>query len=395
MLPAADAAQVLRFQSFLLADESRLDTWRGAIQAEVRPGDVVLDLGAGMGILSLFACDAGAARVYAVEGAPSLELARLVAADNGLAERIVCLRGRSQELDLPEPATVLITDTTETFGLNGQLVSSVIDARDRLLAPGARLLPRALELRCAPIEAPDAFRYLVDVWRSGTLGFEFGALRSYAANCSQPSQFGADAFLAEPGTLGRVELATAASPAFSGRTRVTVSREGSMDAVGGFFAAELSDGIAITNDPREPTVTYNRTLLPLAEPLPVRNGDELEVTVDSYDGREWRWTVERSRAGEPLERRQHATLHAFPRTRTELLGASPAATPARSRRGEAELFALGALDGRRTLGDIAAELQERFGDVVRSDPEAAMLLRELVTRCADPAPRAPATPASR
>src|SRR3954470_12933231 len=154
MLSATEAAHVLRFQSFLLDDAPRLDTWRDAIREAVRPGDVVLDLGAGAGILSLFACEAGAARVYAVESAPSAELARLVVAANGLEERIVCLHERSQEVDLPEPADVLVTDTTETFGLNGQLLSAVIDARARLLKPGARLLPHSIELRVAPAEAP-------------------------------------------------------------------------------------------------------------------------------------------------------------------------------------------------------------------------------------------------
>ena len=78
MLSATEAAHVLRFQSFLLDDAPRLDTWREAIREAVRPGDVVLDLGAGAGILSLFACEAGAARVYAVEVGPSAELARLI-----------------------------------------------------------------------------------------------------------------------------------------------------------------------------------------------------------------------------------------------------------------------------------------------------------------------------
>ena len=154
VLSASDAAHVLRFQSFLLDDAARLDTWHAAILATVRPGDVVLDLGAGMGILSLFACQAGAARVYAVESEPSVELARLVAADNGLEERIICLGERSQDVELPERADVLLTDTTETFGLNGQLLSAVIDARERLLKPEARLLPGEIELRVAPVEAP-------------------------------------------------------------------------------------------------------------------------------------------------------------------------------------------------------------------------------------------------
>ncbi len=321
MLSASDAAHVLRFQSFLLDDAARLDTWHAAIRATVRPGDVVLDLGAGMGILSLFACEAGAARVYAVESAPSVELARLVAADNGLEERIICLGERSQDVELPERADVLLTDTTETFGLNGQLLSSVIDARARLLKPDARLLPSEIELRVAPVEAPRAYSYLVDVWARDVRGFDLSAIRPFAANNKQPFTLDAEALLAEPATLGALDLGSLLEPAFAGLARVTATRAGTAHGLAGFFAARLAEGITLSNDPRQATVSYVRALLPLAEPLALGPGDELAIEVSTHDGREWSWGVERTPAsGGSAERRQQATLHGFPRTRKELLG---------------------------------------------------------------------------
>jgi protein arginine N-methyltransferase 1 len=321
VLSASDAAHALRFQSFLLDDPARLDTWQAAIRATVRPGDVVLDLGAGMGILSLFACEAGAARVYAVDSAPSIELARLVAADNGLAERIVCLHERSQDVELPEPADVLVTDTTETFGLNGQLLSAVIDARARLLKPDARLLPGEIELRVAPVEAPRAYGYLVDIWTRDVRGFDLSAIRPFAANNKQPAALDAESLLAEPATLGALDLGSLSEPAFAGRARLTVTRSGTAHGLAGFFAARLADGITLTNDPRQATVGYSGALLPLTEPLALDAGDELAVEVATQDGREWSWSVERAPAGGgAADRRQQATLHGFPRSREELLG---------------------------------------------------------------------------
>ena len=63
-----------------LADRARTALFRRAIKAVVRPGDVVLDLGSGTGVLGLLALKAGAARVYQVDESPMIEVARGVAA---------------------------------------------------------------------------------------------------------------------------------------------------------------------------------------------------------------------------------------------------------------------------------------------------------------------------
>src|SRR5512134_1995909 len=93
----------LEFHGFCLTDTgSRLDHYAAAIAARVRPGDTVVDLGAGTGILSFLACRAGARRVYAIEAGESLEFARLLAARNGCSDRIEFINKPSTHVVLPE-----------------------------------------------------------------------------------------------------------------------------------------------------------------------------------------------------------------------------------------------------------------------------------------------------
>ena len=76
----------------LVGDEVRTRSFYDSIRASVHEGHVVLDVGAGSGILSLFAARAGARRVYAVErAARAAALARQMVAANHLSEVVVVI----------------------------------------------------------------------------------------------------------------------------------------------------------------------------------------------------------------------------------------------------------------------------------------------------------------
>ena len=118
-----------------LADTARVSAFRQAIEEIVTPGDVVLDLGAGTGILGLMACRAGAKRVYAVDEGPIIGLAHEVAAANGFQDRITHVKGLSTRVELPERVDVVLADQIGRFGLESGILdyfgdeSEVIDCR--------------------------------------------------------------------------------------------------------------------------------------------------------------------------------------------------------------------------------------------------------------------------
>src|SRR3954469_11620903 len=86
----------------MVADHSRVDAYARALEASVRPGCTVLDLGTGTGIFALVAARLGARRVYAVEPSDAIATAARLARANGVAERIEFIQGFSTEITLPE-----------------------------------------------------------------------------------------------------------------------------------------------------------------------------------------------------------------------------------------------------------------------------------------------------
>ena len=143
----------------MIRDRVRTEAFRRAIDAVVRPGDTVLDVGAGSGILSLFAARAGAARVYAVEQTTIAVLAQQLAAANGFAEIVQVIQGDILEIEPPERVDVIVSEWLGGFGIDEGMLVPVIAARDRWLKPGGTMIPGSVTAWAALVHD----RYLADM----------------------------------------------------------------------------------------------------------------------------------------------------------------------------------------------------------------------------------------
>lgn len=139
----------------MLHDQRRTGDYLAAIAVAVRPGDVVLDIGTGSGVLAVAAARAGARHVYAIEASDIAGVAERVFAVNGVADRVTLIPGWSRQVDLPEPADLLISEIIGSEPLDEEILETTLDARRRLLAPGARLVPHTLTLMARPLRIPD------------------------------------------------------------------------------------------------------------------------------------------------------------------------------------------------------------------------------------------------
>ena len=286
-------SQVLDYHLSMLLDTDRLDCYRRAIHASVKPGDVVIDIGCGTGVLSFMACEAGAERVYAIEGGPIIEVARELAVDNGFADRIDFLDGWSIELGLPEQADVLITETIGNAGLDEGIVAWTADARERLLRPGATLLPQRLRMWVAAAESEEDHALVAD-WQSAELPYDYTAAHRRAARTLWFADLTPSKLLSQPELAADVDLMTAPNAPTASSGWLQIDRDGTLHGLACWFDSLLCPGITVDNLPPREESSWSQGFLPLPDPLEVTAGDTLRWDLSvSADGEDWAWQVGR------------------------------------------------------------------------------------------------------
>lgn len=142
-----------------LKDMKRTLGFREAIRQIVQPHDIVVDAGAGTGILSFFAAEQGA-RVYALElDALLVSSLRLSAALNELDDRISVIGGDARLADVPRDVDVVIAEMIET-GLIEEGQVAVLNAfHERgVIGPRTRVIPSRYQT-CMELVEVDATFY--------------------------------------------------------------------------------------------------------------------------------------------------------------------------------------------------------------------------------------------
>jgi hypothetical protein len=290
--------------SVMLNDRERTDRYLDAISEVLRPGDVVVDVGTGTGILAMAAARAGAARVYAIESSGVGRVAKTLFAENGLDDRIVLVEGWSTQVSLPERANVMVSEIVGNDPFGEHILEVTADAVSRFLVPKARLVPRRVRLFGLPVTVPDAdlsrhafTERVLQQWRSW-YGFDFGplarisrgSLRQFLINPYQARKWEA---LSEPVPIVTLDLARQRGELKRART-ATLERAGRLDGVLLFFELELGPTTTLSTRP-DGVTRRNHWRSPVwmaAAPATVKAGDRLSLRFTyGHAGSHLEWRV--------------------------------------------------------------------------------------------------------
>lgn len=289
----------------MLSDAVRIDAYHRAIHRNVSPGDVVVDLGSGTGILAFMAARAGAAKVYAVEHSDVIELAREIGRHNGIAT-VDFVQANSREFTPPEPVDVVLHEQMGDELFNENMVENVLDLRDRALAPGGRILPGRFRLFVEPVTFHPAFRVRRFHHIELPDGIDLGATeRSPFLAAHDAARF--EQFWARPGSVAatvgaaaplvELDLATLRSadeiPRHHRVERVAAA-DVVVDGVAVWFEAILDDETVLSTSPLAPLTSWGNRVYRVDRE--VAQGETLTVAVDLgrlVDPATWSVVVER------------------------------------------------------------------------------------------------------
>lgn len=216
-----DHAEVHYFNSYnhhgiheeMLKDEVRTKSYQSAIyqNKHLFKDKVVLDVGCGTGILSMFAVKAGAKHVIGVDMSTIIEKAREIVEVNGMSSKITLLQGKMEEVELPFPKVdIILSEWMGYFLLYESMLDTVLYARDKYLATGGLIFPDKATIYMAGIEDGDYKDEKIGFW-DNVYGFDYSPLKDTALTEPLVDTVEMKACVTDPARVFTIDLYTVSS----------------------------------------------------------------------------------------------------------------------------------------------------------------------------------------
>jgi len=270
----------------MLKDEVRTLSYRNAIcnNKHLFKGKVVLDVGCGTGILSMFAAQAGAKMVIGIDCSEIIVHARQIVKDNHFDQVITLIKGKVEEVELPVPKVdVIISEWMGYFLLYESMLDTVLYARDKWLVPGGLIFPDKATLYLTAIEDAEYKDTKINFW-DNVYGFNMSCIKSVAMKEPLVDVVEQQMVITNSVPLLKVDITTVqkADLAFSAPFRLTAMRNDYCHALVAFFDIEFSKchkPVHFSTGPRARYTHWKQTVFYLEDVLSIRQGEVLSGTV--------------------------------------------------------------------------------------------------------------------
>jgi predicted RNA methylase len=278
---------VPRWHFAMLNDGERNQAFHRALQAQLTPGQLVLDIGAGSGLLAMMAVRSGARAAISCEMLePIAHLARRIAEANGVAHRISIVPKASFDLtvgeELPERADLLVTETVDC-GLLGEGILPIIrHAREHLLHEHSKLIPARASLSCSLLRSSAIHG---NNFVSEAEGFDVSLFNHFSTREYFPVRLSTwpHTLMSEPVKLFDFDFLRDSLEPRSTRVRFEARESGPVHGVVFWFELDLGAGIRLTNAPDNTRGHWMQAVHCFEVPVHVERGQVLGLDVHHDD----------------------------------------------------------------------------------------------------------------
>ena len=244
-------------------------------------GKVVLDVGCGTGILSLFAAKAGAAHVYGIDMSAIATQAQTIVRDNGYEDRVTILQGKVEEVALPvERVDIIISEWMGYFLVYESMLDTVLWARDKWLAPGGLIFPDKASLHVCAIEDAE-YKSEKITWWDSVYGFDMSCIGKMALSEPLVDCVDADQIATHAALLKTFDLKTMRKEdaSFEASFALATARKDYVHAFVAYFDIEFADGhkpLVFSTGPRSRATHWKQTVFYLKETLVVHPNEVIK-----------------------------------------------------------------------------------------------------------------------
>jgi len=273
----------------MLKDTSRTLSYQRAIEGnpEDFKGKVVLDIGCGTGILSIFAARAGAKHVYAVDNAEVALFAREIVKKNGFEDKITVFKGKIEEIDFPfgeGGIDIIISEWMGYYLLYESMLDCVLWARDKFLnKKTGKMLPDRAQLYVAAIEDSEYQHEKRSFW-DDVYGVDMSCMSTSLFKDPMVDTVPASALMSDACCVLDIDLVNMKQGEvnFSSFYSLKMNHTDKVHALVTWFDTEfgnLKRPVTLTTSPLKKYTHWKQSVFYLEQPLDIRKGDTLYGSV--------------------------------------------------------------------------------------------------------------------
>ena len=273
----------------MLKDDVRTESYRDAMlkNRHIFKDKIVLDVGCGSGILSMFAAQAGAKMVIGVEMSSIMDYTRKIVKVNGFEDQIVLLHGKMEEVKLPvDKVDIIISEWMGYFLLYESMLDSVLWARDKYLKKDGLVFPDRAVMKVCAIEDGDYRKEKIDFW-DNVYGFDMKCIKQTALLEPLVDTVENDAVITNQSELYNIDIRTVKVEqlAFKKDFKIVFNRDDTCHAIVVHFDTIFDHGldtkIKFGTGPDDEYTHWKQTVFYLNDIMRVSCGDTLTGTISS------------------------------------------------------------------------------------------------------------------